>query len=97
MTRHNGGYRLTQDTLLLSRRMLLLDTFLTLTSGRIGHDGKVIIIGFTGIQAGVHDLLFIDANKDSVLIDAVSSAVMLDYVSHFLEPSGALEGKNKSG
>ncbi|MCL7413995.1 MAG: hypothetical protein M8353_10350 [ANME-2 cluster archaeon] len=96
VTRHNGGYRLTQDTLLLSRRMLLLDTFLTLTSGRIGRDGKVVIVGFTGIQSGVHDLLFIDANKDSILIDAVSSAVMLDYVSHFLEPSGALEGKNKS-
>ena len=96
VAKHDSGYILTQDTLLLSRRMLLLDTFLTLTSGKIGDDGKVVVVGFTGIQAGVHDLLFIDANEDIVLMDAVSSAMMLDYVSHFLEPAGALEGKLKS-
>lgn len=89
--RNNGGYVLTRDTLLLSRRMLLLDKFLTLTSGRIGNDGKVVVVGFTGIQAGVHDLLFIDENNDIVQMDAVSSAMVLDYVSHFLQSAGALE------
>jgi hypothetical protein len=96
VAKHDGGYILTLDTLFLSRRMLLLDTFLTLTSSRIEEKGRVVILGLTVIQAGVHDLLFMDAYDDIVLMDAVSSTMILDYVSHFLDPAGALDGKSKS-
>jgi hypothetical protein len=88
--KNGSSYRLGEDTLALARRMLLFDTALTLTSGYL-KNGVLNIAGFTCLQAGVHDLLVIDANAESVTIQSVSSASVLDSVRTFFTDIHSLE------
>lgn len=90
-TRNNGNYALNDELTYLSRRFLVFDNILTLTSGRVGKNGRVGVVGFTCIQAGVHDLLLIDANEGVVQMESISSAAVLGYTSHFLKDGAALK------
>jgi hypothetical protein len=85
-----SSYRLGEGTLALARRMLLFDTALTLTSGYLKND-VLNIAGFTCLQAGVHDLLVIDASADSVTLQSVSSASVLGSVHTFFTDIQTLE------
>jgi membrane protease subunit (stomatin/prohibitin family) len=64
--------------------MLVIDSSIVLTSGHLGPDGTVSVVGFTCLQAGVHDLLFIDASSAGVDLQAISSAALLEYIRAFM-------------
>jgi hypothetical protein len=85
------AYRLSDDAAYLARRLLVIDTSLVLTTGQLAPDGTVGLAGFTCLQAGVHDLLYIDATGGTVEIQAVSSAAVLDYVRAFMTDPEALK------
>jgi hypothetical protein len=88
----NGtSYQLSGNSLAFARRMLIFDSVLTLTSGYLGTSGSVSVAGFTCIQAGIHDLLFIDSSIDSVLFQSVSSASVLENVQNYLTEVNLLE------
>jgi hypothetical protein len=84
------AYRLSDDAAYLARRMLVIDTSLVLTTGQLASDGRVGLAGFTCLQAGVHDLLYIDATGGSVELQAISSAAVLDYIRAFMTDPRAL-------
>ena len=77
------SWHLSDAGVLLARRMLIIDTSLVLTAGFEEKSGNVSIAGFTCVQAGVHDLLLIDAGETSVDIQSVSSAGVIEYVQKF--------------
>jgi uncharacterized OB-fold protein len=79
-----GSYVLTGDALDFSRNMLLVSTIVTLTSGIEGPDGKVAVVGFSAIQAGVHDLLMIDFEGGKLELDSVSAAEVTEYIDAFM-------------
>jgi hypothetical protein len=94
-----SAYRLSEESAYLARRMLIIDTSLVLTAGHLGPDGIVSVGGFTCLQAGVHDLLYLDATAGTVEIQAVSSAIILDYIRALMtDPSllKKLDGPAKS-
>lgn len=84
-------YRLSDVTLALARRMLIFDTALTLTSGYVGKSGALSVVGFTCLQAGIHDLLLIDAGEDAVTLQSVSSAGIIDSVQTYFTDLHTLE------
>jgi hypothetical protein len=90
-----SAYKLSDTALLLARRMLVLDTSVVLTSGHLGPDGIVSIAGFTCIQAGVHDLLYIDEHAGSVAVQTISSAAVLDLIREFMTDPLALKQLDK--
>jgi hypothetical protein len=83
--------RLSDDAAYLARRMLVIDTSLVLTTGQLAPDGNIGVAGFTCLQAGVHDLLYIDASAGKVEFQAVSSAAVLDYIRAFMTDPEALK------
>lgn len=82
-----ASWHLSDAGLHFARRMLVFDTSLLLTAGYLGESGEVSVAGFTCLQAGVHDLLFIDASTGRVDMRATSSAEVLEYVRKFLTDS----------
>jgi hypothetical protein len=85
------AYCLSDDAAFLARRMLVIDTSLVLTAGHLAADGRVGVAGFTCLQAGVHDLLYIDATADLVEFQAISSAAVLGYIRAFMTDPEALK------
>jgi hypothetical protein len=84
VTKSGPLWHLSDAGLYLARRMLIFDNSLVLTAGVVGKSGNVSVAGFTCIQAGVHDILFIDASAGNVSMRTTSSAEVLDYVKTFL-------------
>ena len=87
-----SAFRLGDEALYLARRMLVLDSALTLTVGHLGQAGGVSISGFTCLQAGVHDLLYIDAGADGVDVRCISAAGVLEYCMTFFTDADVLKG-----
>ena len=86
-----SSYQLSEILLTLAGRMLIFDNALTLTSGFLSAGGSLSIAGFTCLQAGIHDLLIIDAAADSVTFQTVSSAGVLDNVQTWFSDVQKLE------
>lgn len=92
-TNQAGSYVLAGDALDISGNMLLFDKVVTLTSGIEGPDGQVAIVGFSCIQAGVHDLLMIDFQDGKLELDSVSAAEVIEYTDAFMRgPQELLKG-----
>jgi len=83
--------RLTGNLLLLGQRLLVLDSALTLTSGALAASGEVAVAGFTCLQAGVHDLLSIDAREGEVELRSVSAAEVGEYARAFLTDASVVD------
>ena len=86
-----AAYHLLGNALLLAQRFLIIDSALTLTGGFAGADGSVSVAGFTCLQAGVHDLLYVETAEDSAELRCESAAAVLDYVSAFLDDPTVLQ------
>jgi len=84
VTKGKGGSRLSDEALQFARRMLLFDVVVTLTSGHAAANGTVSVAGFTALQAGVRDVLYIDASEGEVELRSTSAAEILDYVNTFM-------------
>lgn len=92
-TNSGGSYVLSGDALDISDGMLLFDKVVTLTSGIEGPDGQVAIVGFSCIQAGVHDLLMIDFQDGKLELDSVSATEVIEYIDAFMrKPQELLKG-----
>ncbi len=82
--RNASSYRLGDEALSLAHRMLVFDSALVLTAGHLGPGESFSVAGFTCLEAGIHDLLVIDAGVDSVHLQSVSSAGVLDSIQAYL-------------
>ena len=84
--KEGGFYSLSDNLQYLSRRMLLIERFITVTSGRLDEDDKLALVGFTCLQSGINDILMADAMKGSARLETISSAKLLDYLGVFMTP-----------
>jgi hypothetical protein len=82
---------LSDEAAFLARRMLVIDTSVVLTAGHLAPEGDVSVAGFTCLQAGVHDLLYIDTSAGTVGIQAISSAAVLEFIRTFMTNPDALK------
>jgi hypothetical protein len=48
-----------------------------------GKNNEIVNSGFTCVQSGVHDLLFLDYNNKDVIFETISSVRLKDYLQHF--------------
>jgi hypothetical protein len=75
----------------LASRFLLMDQALVLEAGREVQGDITAAISFSCLQAGVHDLLFLECTDGVVNLEAISSAVLLQRISFFLTEGDALK------
>jgi len=84
ITKKASKFYLADTGFSLSRRMLVIDRILSLGSGWINTGGVLEVSGFTCLQAGVHDLLLLEAFDDTLHIRSISSAELLDIITSSL-------------
>ncbi len=76
---------------LLARRFLFFDQAFKLEAGQQAlADGTPVMVGFTCLQAGVHDLLCLEYVQDQVHLETISSFVLLERLSFFVSTPDAL-------
>lgn len=77
--------QLTGELLQLSDRMIIIDNALSIQVSRMDDLIGTVSSGFTCIQSGVHDLLFLDYNGKDILFETITSARLLDYLEQFFD------------
>ncbi len=75
----------------VANRILIIDNIISLSIGKEDSESNVTVAGFTCLQSGVNDLLFLDESDDGISFNMVSSGELLDYVSHFLSESDPMK------
>lgn len=69
----------------LASRMIIVDNVLLVQSVIKKDIDEVVSSGFTCVQTGVHDLLFIDFNGEEVILETISSSKLLNYITSFIK------------
>lgn len=88
----DGRYILSVIPALLARRFLLFDQAFRLEAGRQAlADGTPVVVGFTCLQAGVHDLLCLEYTQDHISLNTVSSSTLLRRLEFFISRPDALD------
>ncbi len=83
MVQNGGQYSLTGELAGLSSRMIIIDNILSTHIHRLDESKEVVSTGFTCIQSGVHDLLFLDFDGNEVVFETISSVALLEYLEQF--------------
>ena len=77
-------YLLSEEFSLLSNRMVIVDNVISVQTYK--KDGSAIInSGFTCIQAGVHDLLLLDYDGNTLQFKTITSSKLIEYVEHIMD------------
>jgi hypothetical protein len=84
ITQIGGLYQLSGELSQLPGRMIIIDNILSVQAAKQEDDCKIISTGFTCIQSGVHDLLFLDYNGRDIVFETITSARLLNYVERLL-------------
>ena len=79
-----GQYQLTGELAQLPGRMIIIDNILSVQAAKEDEDSQVISSGFTCVQSGVHDLLFLDHNGSDIVFETITSVRLLSYLERFL-------------
>lgn len=85
-----GGFVGSEEVQWMAGRLLILDRALHMESGA-ATPGGVVYIGFSCLQAGVHDLLYLERNRHYLALEGMSSAGVIDLAGQFLSRPDAID------
>jgi hypothetical protein len=81
----NGGqFQLCGELTFLPERMVIVDNVLSVQISREDENNGIISTGFTCVQSGVHDLLFLDYDGKDIIFETITSVRLLDYLEQLL-------------
>ncbi|HZK34263.1 MAG TPA: hypothetical protein VFD33_03000 [Bacillota bacterium] len=79
----NGLYQLTDDLVFLANRMIINDNIISVSAMKqVGQD--VVATGFSSIQAGIHDIIYLDYNGDDIRFRTLSSEELINNIEFFI-------------
>ena len=78
-------YQLSKDLYQLANRMIIIDNVINVEAVGKNKQEEIINTGFTCMQSGIHDLLFIDYDGSEILLETISSELLLEYIGRFLK------------
>ncbi len=78
-------YQLTGEIAKLSGRMIIIDNILSSHISKFDNENNIVCTGFTCIQSGVHDLLFVDYDGKDIVLETITSVGLLDGLEQFLK------------
>ena len=84
LVKNGEQYQCTGEMEQLPGRMIIVDNILSSHIYKLDNDKKVIATGFTCIQSGVHDLLFLDYDGEEIAFETVTSAGLLECIEQFV-------------
>ncbi len=84
MKKTGEQYQLIGDMALLPGRMIIIDNILSIHMSKLDEKKNIVSMGFTCIQSGVHDLLFVDYDGNEIVLESITSVGLLDCLEQFL-------------
>lgn len=85
ISEQDGQYQLSQELCQLANRMIIIDNVINVEAVGKNKEQEIINTGFTCMQSGIHDLLFIDYDGSEILLETISSELLLEYIGRFLK------------
>lgn len=83
LSQKNGLYQLSDELVFLANRMLINDNVISVSALK-QWESEVVSSGFTSVQAGVHDILYLDFNGETIKFKTVSSDELLENIDFFI-------------
>ncbi|HOB19912.1 MAG TPA: hypothetical protein PK830_01840 [Candidatus Atribacteria bacterium] len=83
LSQKNGLYQLSDELVFLANRMLINDNIVSVSALKQWGNG-IISSGFTSVQAGIHDILYLDYNGDTIKFKTMSSDELLESIDFFI-------------
>ena len=80
----------------LSGRMIIIDNILSTRISKINSDNNIVSSGFTCVQSGVHDLLFLDYDGKEVSFEMITSSALLDCMEKFIRGNTIFPNETKT-
>ncbi|WP_346356103.1 hypothetical protein [Azotosporobacter soli] len=91
-----GQYRLSEGALRLAGRFLALEGILHVSAGYTPEDDALIVSGTSYVQAGVRDILCLEASDSEAVITTVSAQSVLDHMQQTLAGASGLREPDPS-
>jgi hypothetical protein len=73
-----------RDSAELVAHFLFIENILHFKAGSENEEGKIFTAECMFLQAGVHDVIMVDAALDKIEISALSSYAMIEYIKRML-------------
>lgn len=84
LIKNGEQYQCTGEMEKLPERMIVVDNILSAHIYKMDDEKNIITTGFTCIQSGVHDLLFMDYDGTEISFESVTSASLLECIEQFI-------------
>lgn len=85
ITYQDDLYQLSSPLLLLSNRMIIIDNILSVQAAKKEESVGTLSTGFTCIQSGVHDLLFVEFTDKEITFETITSVRLIEYLDRFFD------------
>lgn len=83
MMKNETQYLLSERVATLTSRFLIIDKLMSMRAGA-SSNANVKQVGFICLSAGVNDLLMLEADENSIFMEAVSARQVMDFTNHLL-------------
>ncbi len=84
VVKNDDLYQCAGEMAKLSGRMIIVDNVLSAYISKLDKENEIVSAGFTCIQSGVHDLLFVDYDGKDFMFETITSVSLLNCVEQLL-------------
>lgn len=91
VTQEGSKFRLSEELSHLAGRLPIIDNYVSLESGRLDPNDKLIYANFTALQAGVNDILYLENHDQEVVVRSISGMQLVGLIAKFLNEPDAIK------
>lgn len=84
VVRHGEKFGLSDALYAVAARLLIIDSFVVIETGRLDESGTMWGGSFISLQAGVNDLLFIEGHAEEIIVKYITGFELMDLIGKFL-------------
>jgi hypothetical protein len=94
VVQEGSKYHLSKELSHFAGRLPIIDNYVTIESGRLDPNDKLIFASFTALQAGVNDILYLENRDQEVVVRSVSGMQLVGLIAKFLNEPDAIKLPN---
>jgi hypothetical protein len=84
VVRQGAKFRLSDALYAVAGRLLIIDSFVVIETGRLDESGTMSGGSFISLQAGVNDLLYIEGHAEEIIVKFITGFELMDLIGKFL-------------
>jgi hypothetical protein len=84
VVRQGEKFRLSDALYAVAGRLLIIDSFVVIETGRLDESGTMSGGSFISLQAGVNDILYIEGHAEEIIVKYITGFELMDLIGKFL-------------